>query len=66
MDTQRHDIAAYSRDGMWLDIKELLNPGTRQFNEPPEKFVQLEVDEFKTLPRTPEPPTPGSGLAPSI
>ncbi|MGH7275829.1 MAG: NuoI/complex I 23 kDa subunit family protein, partial [Candidatus Rokuibacteriota bacterium] len=22
MDTQRHDIAAYSRDGMWLDTRE--------------------------------------------
>lgn len=43
MDTQRHDIAAYSRDGMWLDIKELLNPGSKQFGEPPEKFVQLNL-----------------------
>ena len=60
MDTQRHDIAAYSRDGMWLDIKELLNPGTRAFDEPPEKFVQLEPDDFKQLARTPEPPPTGS------
>ena len=65
MDTQRHDIAAYTRDGMWLDIKELINPGTRKFGEPPEKFVQLSLDEFKHLPPTPEPPMPGSGLAPS-
>ena len=65
MDTQRHDIAAYSRDGMWLDIKELINPGTRKFGEPPEKFVQLSLDEFKQLPPAPEPPPPGSGLAPS-
>ena len=27
MDTQIHDIAAFSRDGMKLDISELLNPG---------------------------------------
>jgi NADH-quinone oxidoreductase subunit I len=66
MDTQRHDIAAYSRDGMWLDIKELLNPGTRRFTEPPEKFVQLELEEFKRLPRTPEPPPPGSTQPPYV
>ncbi len=66
MDTQRHDIAAYTRDGMWLDIKELINPGTRKFGEPPEKFVQLTLDEFKKLPPTPQPPPPGSGLAPSV
>jgi NADH-quinone oxidoreductase subunit I len=65
MDTQRHDIAAYTRDGMWLDIKELLAPGRRAFDAAPEKFVQLEVDQFKQLPRTPEPPAPGSGLAPA-
>ena len=65
MDTQRHDIAAYSRDGMWLDIKELLNPGTRAFAEPPEKFVQLEPGEFPHLPQTPEPPPPGTGIAPA-
>ena len=58
MDTQRHDIAAYSRDGMWLDIKELLNPVTRQFTEPPEKFVQLEIEDFHSLPATPPPPPP--------
>ena len=50
MDTQRHDIAAYSRDGMWLDIKELLNPGSRPVTVPPEKFVQLTLDEFRELP----------------
>jgi NADH-quinone oxidoreductase subunit I len=66
MDTQRHDIAAYTRDGMWLDIKELINPGTRKFGDTPEKFVQLTLDEFKKLPPTPEPPPPGSGLAPSV
>ncbi|HEX9780575.1 MAG TPA: NADH-quinone oxidoreductase subunit I [bacterium] len=56
MDTQRHDIAAYSRDGMWLDIRELLNPGTRAFDEPPEKFVQIDVEGFKRLRATPPPP----------
>jgi len=65
MDTQRHDIAAYSRDGMWLDIKELLNPGSRPFPITPEKFVQLTLEEFKTLPQTPPPPPPGGGTAPS-
>ena len=65
MDTQRHDIAAYSRDGMWLDLKELLNPGTRKFGEPPEKFVQLAPEEFHTLRQTPDPPPPGTGLAPA-
>ena len=66
MDTQRHDIAAYTRDGMWLDIKELLNPGSKTFTEPPQKFVQLTLEEFKQLPQTPAPPPPGTGLAPSV
>ena len=61
MDTQRHDIAAYSRDGMWLDIKELLRPGSKQLTDPPQKFVQLTPEEFKQLPPTPEPPPPGTG-----
>ena len=66
MDTQRHDIASYSRDGMWLDVKELLAPGQRKFDAPPQKFVQLDLEAYKKLPRTPEPPAPGSGLAPSV
>ena len=66
MDTQRHDIAAYSRDGMWLDVKELLNPGSKAFNTPPEKFVQLTLEEFRALRQTPEPPPPGTGIAPSV
>jgi NADH-quinone oxidoreductase subunit I len=65
MDTQRHDIASYSRDGMWLDIKELLDPGTRKFGEPPEKFIQLELDDFRRLPAALPPPPPGSGIAPA-
>ncbi len=65
MDTQRHDIAAYSRDGMWLDIKELINPGSKKPTDPPEKFVQLELDDFRHLPATPPPPAPGSGIAPA-
>jgi len=64
MDTQRHDIAAYSRDGMWLDIKELLNPGSRTFTDPPQKFVQLELEEFKQLPPSPAPPPPGTSAIP--
>ena len=66
MDTQRHDIAAYSRDGMWLDMKELLSPGSRPFDAPPEKFVQLEPHDFTRLPKAPEPPAPGSGAAPTV
>ena len=49
MDTQRHDIAAFSRDGMWLDIKELLHPGSHKPTAPPEKYVQLELDDFRRL-----------------
>jgi NADH-quinone oxidoreductase subunit I len=59
MDTQRHDIAAYTRDGMWLDIKELLSPGSKRFTDPPQKFVQLSPDECAQLPRAPEPQVPG-------
>jgi len=60
MDTQRHDIAAFTRDGMWLDILELLNPGSRAFTDPPKKFLQLSPEEFKALPATPPPPPPGT------
>lgn len=60
MDTQRHDIAAYTRDGMWLNITELLRPGSRQPSEPSGKFRQLELDQFRQLPPTPEPPPPGT------
>jgi hypothetical protein len=49
MDTQRHDISAFSRDGMWLDITGLLHPGTRQHTDPPKKFVQLELEDFRRL-----------------
>jgi len=52
MDTQRHDISAFSRDGMWLDIVELLYPGTRRHTDPPKKFIQLELDEFRQLKST--------------
>ena len=65
MDTQRHDIAAYSRDGMWLNIKELLNPGSRKLTDPPEKFTQLSLGDFSTLPDAPPPPAPGSGIQPT-
>ncbi len=49
MDTQRHDIAALSRDGMWLDIIELLHPGSKPPTAPPRKFIQLELEEFRAL-----------------
>jgi formate hydrogenlyase subunit 6/NADH:ubiquinone oxidoreductase subunit I len=35
MDTQIMDIAAYSREEMVLDMKELLNPGSRKKAVPP-------------------------------
>ena len=40
MDTQRHDIASYSREGMWLNIHELLNPGTRQPGAPANPYAE--------------------------
>ena len=64
MDTQRHDIAAFSRDGMWLNIRELLAPGTIPHTAPRTKFEQLELEDLRRLPRTPEPPPPGSDIAP--
>ncbi len=54
MDTQRHDIAATSRDGMWLDIIELLHPGSKKPSDPPQKFVQLSLDDFRRLKSSPE------------
>ena len=35
MDTQMHEIAAFSREEMYLDINELLHPGSRKKAEPP-------------------------------
>ena len=49
MDTQRHDIAAYSRDGMWLNIIELLHPGSKRHTDPPDKFQTLGLDDFRAL-----------------
>ena len=49
MDTQRHDIAAFSRDGMWLALTELMHPGSQKPGAPPKKFVQLELDDFRRL-----------------
>jgi formate hydrogenlyase subunit 6/NADH:ubiquinone oxidoreductase subunit I len=60
MDTQRHDIAAYSRDGMWLDMRELLAPGTRSVTEPPRKYEQMELKDFRQIPVVPEPVLPGA------
>lgn len=65
MDTQRHDIAAYSRDGMWLNIKEMLNPGSRGLTDDPGKFTQMDLEDFRKLPPSPPPPPPGSGIPPS-
>ncbi len=64
MDTQIHEIAAYSRDGMWLNMKELLNPGSKGLTEPPDKFVQIELDEFRKLRSTPPSPPSGSSVPP--
>jgi hypothetical protein len=64
MDTQRHDIAAFSRDGMWLTIRELLNPGSIPFDGTRRKFEQLELSEFRTLPSAPPPPPPGTSATP--
>ncbi len=62
MDTQRHDIAATSRDGMWLDIVELLHPGSRRPGEPAKRYLQLELDDFRKMKDTlpPSPPTSGT------
>ena len=64
MDTQRHDIAAYSRDGMWLDITELLHPGSRTFEAPPKKFAHVSLQEFRELAKTLPPSPPTSGTPP--
>lgn len=62
MDTQRHDIASYTRDGMWLNMRELLNPGTTGFDEPRKKYEQLSLDEIRNLKATPPPPPPGTSV----
>ncbi|MBI2885115.1 MAG: NADH-quinone oxidoreductase subunit I [Candidatus Omnitrophica bacterium] len=54
MDTQRHDIAATSRDGMWLDMTELLHPGSRKPGAPPKKYVQLSLDDCRRLKDAPQ------------
>lgn len=64
MDTQRHDIASYSRDGMWLNIKELLAPGSKGLTDPPEKYLQMTLEAFKELPQAAEPPEPGTAAIP--
>ena len=52
MDTQMHDIASFTRDGMWLNIRELLAPGSIPHTEPRKKFEQLELDELRKIPWT--------------
>ncbi len=64
MDTQRHDIAAYSRDGMWLDMRELLHPGSQQFGEPPKKYAQYSLEEFRQMAKELPPSPPTSGTPP--
>ncbi len=59
MDTQRHDIAAYTRDGMWLDIRELIAPGTRAVTEPPSKFENMNLEDYRQIPPVLEPVLPG-------
>lgn len=64
MDTQMHDIAAFTRDGMWLNIRELLVPGSIPHTEPRKKFEQLELDELRRLPWT-APPQGGPAETPT-
>jgi len=49
---------------MWLDIKELLNPGSQKFGEPPQKFMQLELADFPKLTPSALPPVPAAGTGP--
>ena len=58
MDTQIHDIAAYSRDGMWLDSRELLAPGTKGVTEPPKKYRKMTLADYRAIPKVPEPVLP--------
>ena len=58
MDTQRHDIAATSRDGMWLDMTELLHPGSQQPGEPPKKYIQRDLQQFRALKQQQSTPPP--------
>ncbi len=64
MDTQRHDIAAYSRDGMWLNIIELLHPGTYQVTDVPKRHIKLDVKDFQKLKPLLPPSPPTSGTLP--
>ena len=66
MDTQRHDIAAYSRNGMWLNIIELLHPGSRKTTDPVAQRATLELDDFRRMAKTlpPSPPTSGTPSLP--
>ena len=63
MDTQRHDIASFTRDGMWLNIRELLAPGSIPHTEPRQRFEQLELDDLRRLPWTAGSPPPGQAPA---
>lgn len=50
MDTNMHDIASYSRDGMWLNIRELMSPGSISHTDPRKKFEEVSLEEFKRIP----------------
>ncbi len=65
MDTQRHDIAAYSRDGMWLDIVELLHPGSRQPAEPAKRYAKFTLEAFRQM-ATHLPPSPPTSRTPEL
>ena len=47
MDTQIHDIASYTREGMWLNIHELLNPGTRKPGDPANPYAAYALPPTK-------------------
>ena len=50
MDTQRHDIAAYTRQDMWLYIDELLHPGTHKPGDPARPYAEYELPPPKPAP----------------
>ena len=60
MDTQMHDIASFTRNGMWLNIRELMSPGSISHTEPRKKFEQIELEDLRKLPWSSQPPRPGA------
>ena len=45
---------------MWLDMIELLHPGSKSHTEAPNKFVKLELADFRTLKQTLKTPPPAA------